>query len=385
MATRPKDPNPPKDVEIPPQLDAHIRTNIAPKGFVNPNPLNAAQLNNRLLEMNIRPTVPQASLLAAVNRIQARPSVGIAKMPEEVQASIRAMKPEVQRFHGSRIALSWFPFPSLASPCADRFGYMSTDAVRNATKLPFNAATQALLGQLGGMMGDAGRDPNQFPQDLPGDLGNSTIPAGFTYFGQFVDHDITLDVSSSLDAATDANTINNMRTPTLDLDSVYGRGPGLDPFLYEFPSTGPSTAIKMKLGTNRPLGPGGPSSNGTPAGMGVPITSDVPRIAGTNTAVIGDPRNNENLIVSQFHHAMLRFHNAIVDLLVAASFSGDVFAEAKKLAIHHYQWAVVNDFLKRVCEVQPSMQQWPRSSPRLAVRFVCLWNFRWRPTGLDTA
>ena len=62
---------------------------------------------------------------------------------------------------------------------------------------------------------------------------------------------------------------------------------------------------------------------------------DVPRIhnpsnpaASTNTAVIGDPRNDENLIVSQFHHAMLRFHNRVVDMLVAAGFTGDIFVEA---------------------------------------------------------
>ena len=76
---------------------------------------------------------------------------------------------------------------------------------------------------------------------------------------------------------------------------------------------------------------------------------DVPRMLGTNTAVIGDPRNDENLIVVQFHHAMLRFHNAVVDLLLAASFAGDIFAEAKRIVTHHYQWAVVNDYLKRIC------------------------------------
>jgi Animal haem peroxidase len=51
----------------------------------------------------------------------------------------------------------------------------------------------------------------------------------------------------------------------------------------------------------------------------------------------------------QFQHAMLRFHNAVVDMLVAANFAGDIFAEAKRIAVHHYQWAVVNDFLRRVC------------------------------------
>lgn len=50
---------------------------------------------------------------------------------------------------------------------------------------------------------------------------------------------------------------------------------------------------------------------------------------------IGDPRNDENLIVSQFHHAMLKCHIQVVDLLVTAAFVGDIFAEAKKIVRQH--------------------------------------------------
>ena len=46
---------------------------------------------------------------------------------------------------------------------------------------------------------------------------------------------------------------------------------------------------------------------------------------------------------------MLRVHNRVVDSLVAANFSGDIFVEAKRIVRHHYQWAVVNDFLRRIC------------------------------------
>jgi len=46
---------------------------------------------------------------------------------------------------------------------------------------------------------------------------------------------------------------------------------------------------------------------------------------------------------------MLRFHNAVVDMLVSTGFTGDIFIEAKRLVTHHFQWAVVNDFLKRLC------------------------------------
>ncbi|MGI8423107.1 MAG: peroxidase family protein [Chloroflexota bacterium] len=269
--------------------------------------------------------------------------------PEDILKAIRALEPPLKRFHGLKIPLYWFPWPLIQSPCADKFGYMFSAAVRNASKLPFNATTQALLNQLGALMGDPGRET----------AADSTIPAGYTYFGQFVDHDITFDTSSTINAVQDANTITNMRRPALDLDSLYGRGPALDPFLYRFPPSGvPETAVKMQLGRNRPVGPGGPltSSNG----LASPTNFDLPRVlAGTDTvvspadstftAIIGDPRNDENVIVSQFHHAMLKFHNQVVELLITAAFPGDIFTEAKKIVTHHYQWCVVHDFLPRIC------------------------------------
>jgi hypothetical protein len=332
---------------LPISLGTFLKETSIPKNFVNAKPLKLSDLRKRVMELNLRLNQPLERLLPSVNRI--RPAaVPVDKLPEEFKASVRALKPGTRRFHGAKLPLSWFPFPGLISPCADRFGYMSSAATRAATKLPFNVTTQALLGQLGGLMGDPGRDPNPASHN-PADAGVSAIPAGFTYFGQFVDHDITFDISSSLDVETDANTINNMRSPSLDLDSVYGRGPGLDPFLYAFPSSGPSTAIKFQTGTNTNTGPGGPSSTGAAGGMVAQSRWDVPRIFETNTAVVGDPRNDENLLIVQFHHAMLRFHNAVVDLLLAASFSGDIFAEAKRIVTHHYQWVVVKDFLQRIC------------------------------------
>ena len=61
---------------------------------------------------------------------------------------------------------------------------------------------QGLLDQLGDMMGDPGRETG---------IADGPIPAGFTYAGQFIDHDITLDVQSNLDAATNAETMATAR------------------------------------------------------------------------------------------------------------------------------------------------------------------------------
>jgi hypothetical protein len=142
-----------------------------------------------------------------------------------------------------------------------------------------------------------------------------------------------------------------MRSPSLDLDSVYGQGPAMDPFLYDMPGLGVNpTAIKLQVGTNLSSGDGGPGGTAGFGGMVQHSDRDVPRVASdTHTAIIGDPRNDENLIIVQFHHAMLRFHNAMVDALLLSGFSGDIFVEAKRRVTHHYQWAVVNDFLRQVC------------------------------------
>ncbi|MGN6221606.1 MAG: peroxidase family protein [Microbacterium sp.] len=269
-----------------------------------------------------------------------RPRVDEHELPVDVRDSLVHLRGPVARFHGAKFSLGYFPFPSFASDCADKFGYLTKPATRTASRLPLTAANRALLEELGRAMGDTG---------APAD--DSATPSGYTYVGQFVDHDITLDVSSAIDSPTivDATTINNMRSPVLDLDSVYGKGPALDAFLYAPPKPGePASAFRLMVGTNLPFGPGGAGGAAGAGGMLEHTDFDVPRTA-AKTAIIGDPRNNENLIVSQLHHAMLRFHNAVVDLLVAAGFSGDIFIEAKRLVTLHYQWAVLHDFLPRIC------------------------------------
>lgn len=292
-------------------------------------------------EAEALPPAPRFGVDAVLESIAAvRPRVDQDELPVDVRESLVHLRGPVARFHGAKFSLGYFPFPSFASDCADRFGYLTKPATRSASRLPVNAANRALLEELGRAMGDTG---------APAD--DSVTPSGYTYVGQFVDHDITLDVSSAIDAPAivDATTINNMRSPVLDLDSVYGKGPALDAFLYEPPRPGESpTAFRLMVGTNLPFGPGGAGGTAGDAGMLEHTDFDVPRTA-AKTAIIGDPRNNENLIVSQLHHAMLRFHNAVVDTLIAASFSGDVFIEAKRLVTLHYQWAVLHDFLPRIC------------------------------------
>jgi len=158
---------------------------------------------------------------------------------------------------------------------------------------------------------------------------SDTIAAGYTYLGQFIDHDITFDPTSQLGRANDPDALHDFRTPRLDLDSVYGSGPRDQPYLYDWGDDA-HPGVKLLIG---------------PVGRG---PADLPRNA-HGTALIGDPRNDENVIVSQLHLLFLKFHNRVVDHLAAQPLDGDaLFEEAQRLVRWHYQWVVRHDFLPTV-------------------------------------
>jgi hypothetical protein len=186
-------------------------------------------------------------------------------------------------------------------------------------------------------------EPEEDESDENGDAEeNSGISAGYTYVGQFIDHDITFDPASSLQKKNDPDGLVDFRTPRFDLDSVYGRGPDDQPYLYQ--------ADGKHLLLGRPL-TGNPDDPGT---------RDLPRnnSDGAKRALTGDPRNDENVIVSQLHGIFLRFHNRVADLFPDAT-----FAELQRIVRWHYQWAVLHDFLltiageKTLYDVMPSLKK----------------------------
>jgi len=175
---------------------------------------------------------------------------------------------------------------------------------------------------------------------------NPHIPAGFTYLGQFIDHDITLDRTPLAEQMADPLGISNFRTPALDLDSVYGAGPNGNPEFYVSDPADGTVGVDLAIGTAA----GSPDFAG---GQVAEMRNDLPRDPANGRAVIGDPRNDENLMVAQTHLAFLKFHNAIVAHLVDSGFPGDaaaLFAEAKRLATWHYQWIVLYDYVERLTE-----------------------------------
>ena len=149
-------------------------------------------------------------------------------------------------------------------------------------------------------------------------LDNDCVPAGFTYLGQFLDHDITFDPTPMPERRQDPHALVNFRTPRFDLDSVYGSGPVAQPYLYDREEPRPGTRLLV----------------------GHDDVDDLPRNQ-QGRALIGDFRNDENAIVAQLHLLVIRFHNAVADRVRD-------FEEAQRIVRWHYQWIVVHEFLPKV-------------------------------------
>jgi hypothetical protein len=167
--------------------------------------------------------------------------------------------------------------------------------------------------------------------------GSSQIPAGFTYLGQFIDHDLTFDKTTVMlgTNVTPAQLVQ-ARSPSLDLDSLYGAGPQ-DPESQKFYE---ADGLHLKMGKTT-----GPTKNGF----------DLPRGAGNTNAkkrraIIPDPRNDENLAVAQTHLAMIRFHNRVVDTQLTGVPAAQKFAKAREIVTKHYQWMIRTDYLPRICK-----------------------------------
>lgn len=214
-------------------------------------------------------------------------------------------------------------------------------ALNPASKLTPSPATFEALVALGRAMTEAGTE------------GDSSVPAWMTYFGQFIDHDITsfaaldhlIPILSETDnpavlpiSPADATIgIANERTPHFDLDSVYeglAKGPSAtsgDKFII-----GSNTQV-VTPGNAPPRAPVPGKSKGADGHF----DHDLPRV--NKVAQIGDKRNDENLIIAQMHLAFLKLHN----VLVAGGMSRET---ARRTIQQHYQWIVLNEYLPAICD-----------------------------------
>lgn len=264
--------------------------------------------------------------------------------------------------------------PAIGGP----FGYYFD----RAPEAPHAADTATRLDALADAMVEASTAPESEAQ-------NSDIPPVFTYLGQFIDHDITANTDREtgpsiidgpgLTPIPRSNVVQqlvNLRSGFLELDSLYGDASGQGAFAQKLARLmrHPTLKGKMRLGVatatdgNRPPLPADPAADllrlGRLIGAGVTLAelqALPPALQGNflkagqpivQKAIIGDARNDENLIVAQLHCAFLRLHNKVVDTSPAGgSASSDAtFEAARKLVRWHYQWLIVNAYLPTVCD-----------------------------------
>lgn len=189
------------------------------------------------------------------------------------------------------------------------------------------------------------------------------VPAGFAFLGQFIDHDLSFDATTKLGkAAGDLSKIENFRTPSFDLDSVYGSGPEVSPYLY---GQEDDEAFMLLHGTTE-------------------NPHDLQR-NGVGRAIIGDARNDENLIISQIHgNEFIALHNKkLRNLRSGETATLEEFEEAREEVRNAYRRRVVDEFLPAVVHksvLQPLMDgyyqgalpedsiKW-RSAPDMPVEF----------------
>ena len=216
----------------------------------------------------------------------------------------------------------------------DRFGRMFPQLPAFARPSGRLQAVLMEMGEAGGVL-DARDALGRGPVDLIIDPAlsadnpnNAAHTAGTTFMGQFMDHDVTFDLASRLGVPVEPAGSPNSRTPGFDLDSVYGGGPLRDQELY--------VAVggrSREHPTRFRIGSGG-------------LFEDLPRAAG-GTAIIADPRNDENLMIAGLHVAFLLFHNNVVGRMGprGGESSEEVFHRARVLTTWHYQWMIVHEFL----------------------------------------
>ena len=276
-----------------------------------------------------------------------------------------------------------------AAPTNGKFAYYFKDGV----VLPSDPAMPAKLDSIAEAMIDDGVESGG--QD-------SSIPPIFTYLGQFIDHDITAntDRDSALSQINGAivpvpqtqveDGLLNLRDGSLRLDSLYGDKIGQGPFASKLAALmrHPVHTAKMRLAIpepspQKPPFPAGDDNAADLLRLGFLVErGDVtveeldalpPELRATfvNTdgtpnaerAIIGDARNDENLLVAQLHMSLLRFHNRLVDAV------GD-FEQARTLVRWHYQWLVINEYLPIVCDTSIVSDVIDRSAPLYAAFFA---------------
>jgi hypothetical protein len=157
---------------------------------------------------------------------------------------------------------------------------------------------------------------------------SATLPAEYTYLGQFIDHNLDFDETAQPTANVNSSALTNFESFRFDLNNVFGGGPSVDPQLY----AGDHEHLLATGNLGTPQADGFPTVTGSKKSM-----YDLARNQ-SGGAILVEPRDDENQILSQISAAFVAFYNDFID-------QGDTYAQARQLTENYYQEIVLTDVL----------------------------------------
>jgi hypothetical protein len=317
-------------------------TSNAPPGDSQTAADSAVNTLTNLAELASSPSANQDSTVVVRSAATSASTAESRIAPEAVVESVATISSAVEGATGTQAAAMAFSDPSAApnpvtdvvskvlasmglNPFASDNPVAPVDSPAMWALMAFARRREVGLSSFGRMFDELKPLNQQTNQDLA-DLAQDMLEeqaianpkgttAGITFFGQFIDHDLTLDTAPQPDSSIDPTTLQNNRTFAFDLDSVYGGGPKVSPQLYD--------GDKFKIGV---------ATDG--------VSPDLPRNP-DGSAILFEPRNDENLIIAQIHLSFLRLHNELID-------QGMTFDQAQRTVINAYRYVVINDYLPQI-------------------------------------
>ena len=220
---------------------------------------------------------------------------------------------------------------------------------------PFHYSDRAAA-DLAATMENPAPDPAGTDRGTPDD--SVTLPAEYTYLGQFIDHNLDFDETPQPTANVNPGSLTNFESFRFDLNNLFGAGPAVDPQLYA--SDRRHLLVSGTLGT--------PQADGFPTVTGNGGVFDLARDPKTGQAFLVEPRDDENQILSQITAAFAAFYNGFVN-------RGDSYAQARQLTEDYYQEIVLTDVLPAFVG-QSTIDQYLRVG-RYGQADVQTPNFRW--------
>lgn len=222
-------------------------------------------------------------------------------------------------------------------------------------------------------------------------IDSQTAPAGYTYLGQFIAHDLSFAAERfpRQGGAATAQSLDNLRSVSLRLETIYGGGPKYFPLAYACPigagGSDPARTERTHLRLGLTRSSGGPQAADLPR-LACPVLNGMDGAPaeeerGATDVLVPDGRNDDHALISQLTTLFMRAHNRIADAILRSAAAApdpltelgyhQVFERARAANVHIYRTIVWNDYLRRMLDPEVFARYAPDAGRTdAAIRFV---------------